>query len=81
MGLAALGPRVVRLLLLPHAAAYCAALAPALAPPRAGHGRDVRHAEAARVHHALAAAAAAAVHDLARAWCARSPLAGGAHIL
>ena len=69
MGLAALGPRVVRLLLLPHVAPYCAALASALALP-AGQRASPRATEAARVHHALAAATAAAVADLARAWCA-----------
>ena len=71
MGLAALGPRVVRLLLLPHVAPYCAALAPALAPP-AGQRASPRATEAAHVFNALAAAAAAAVADLARAWCAYS---------
>ncbi|KAK9843667.1 hypothetical protein WJX81_001872 [Elliptochloris bilobata] len=68
VGLAALGPRVVRLLLLPHAVAYCAALAPVLAPTPPGQGPAPRAAEAARVYDALAAAAAAAVADLARAW-------------
>ena len=71
VGLAALGPGVVRLLLLPHVAPYCAALAPALAPP-AGQRASPRATEAAHVFNALAAAAAAAVADLARAWCALS---------
>ena len=71
VGLAALGPRVVRLLLLPHVAPYCAALAPALAPP-AGQRASPRAIEAAHVFNALGAAAAAAVADLARAWCACS---------
>jgi len=72
VGLAALGPRVVRLLLLPHAPAYCAALAPALEPHGGGGAPsdDARRAEAAHVHAALATAAAGAVHDLARAWWA-----------
>ena len=71
VGLAALGPRVVRLLLLPHVAPYCAALAPALAPP-AGQRASPCATVAAHVFNALAAAAAAAVADLARAWCALS---------
>jgi len=71
VGLAALGPRVVRLLLLPHAPAYCVALAPALEPCGGGApGDDARRVEAAHVHAALAAAAAGAVHDLSRAWWA-----------